>query len=416
MSHNSTGYREWMNPEMIDGIEDPRDHSPDAWPRSSAARALRAEAIVKGFDPERIVYHHSSGNLGSMHTANFYPNFTPVQELDDWFEHWATVGVKPVFLCEYTAPMSPGTSPCTAAGTRAWRTYGNAVVPWELCMAEWNSQFLRGRRLSAISELEKEGLRWESAKFRAGELWHRWDYPVPLGRQAYTEQYPAMAMYVTDNWRAFRTWGLSANTAFDAVSYWKLRDGVDKSRKELKVDWDQIQRPGFSPDYIDGRYETMETAFERSDWAPTVAGQALLRNNMPLLAYIAGKPEAFTSKDHNFFPGETVDEAADHHQQLARPGDVRCRVVAGLARRAHRRKQRLRGDRRPGTHPAELRASGRPGARPVRVEARRSISGPARPRRIPSRSTSCRARSLRRSAARSPCSTRRARPASCSTQ
>ena len=29
---------------------------------------------------------------------------------------------------------------------------------------------------------------------------------------------------------------------------------------------------------------------------------------MPLLAYIAGKPAAFTSKDHNFPPGETVEK------------------------------------------------------------------------------------------------------------
>ena len=29
---------------------------------------------------------------------------------------------------------------------------------------------------------------------------------------------------------------------------------------------------------------------------------------MPLLAYLAGKPAAFTSKDHNFLPGETFEK------------------------------------------------------------------------------------------------------------
>ena len=75
-----------------------------------------------------------------------------------------------------------------------------------------------------------------------------------------------------------------------------------------KVDWENLQRPGFSPDYIDGQYERMDLAFERSDWIPTADGQAILRNNMPLLAYIGGKPAAFTSKDHNFTPGETVEK------------------------------------------------------------------------------------------------------------
>src|SRR5437870_1906924 len=52
----------------------------------------------------------------------------------------------------------------------------------------------------------------------------------------------------------------------------------------------------------------MDMAFERSDWTPTAAGQALLRNNRPLLAYIGGKPARFTSQDHNFVPGETVEK------------------------------------------------------------------------------------------------------------
>ena len=31
-----------------------------------------------------------------MHTVNFYADLTPIQEMSDWFEHWATVGVKPL--------------------------------------------------------------------------------------------------------------------------------------------------------------------------------------------------------------------------------------------------------------------------------------------------------------------------------
>jgi hypothetical protein len=52
----------------------------------------------------------------------------------------------------------------------------------------------------------------------------------------------------------------------------------------------------------------MDLAFQPSDWLPTGDGQAILRNNMPLLAYLAGKPAAFTSKDHNFKPGEQVEK------------------------------------------------------------------------------------------------------------
>ncbi len=302
MSHNATGYSEDMNPDMIDGIRNPRD----TWSLRNSRRALHAEAIVTALDPGRIVYHHASGNLGPMHTSNFYANFAPIQEMSDWFEHWATVGVKPVFTCEYSVPF-----PWDWTMYRGWyrgaREFGSAVVPWEFCLAEWNSQFL-GDRAFDISGMEKTNLRWEAERFRTGRLWHRWDYPHAVDSNIFSERQPVYAMYFTDNWRAFRTWGVSANSPWAHGHYWRLRDGVDKSRRELEVDGENLQRPGFSPDYIDRQYERVDLAFEHSDWIPTVAARALIRNNRPLLAYIGGKPSAFTSKDHNFLPGETIEK------------------------------------------------------------------------------------------------------------
>jgi hypothetical protein len=302
MSHNATGYNEDMNPDMIDGIQNPRDK----WSLRNSRRASRAAAIVAGLDPGRIVYHHSSGNLGPMHTSNFYANFAPIQEMSDWFEHWATVGVKPVFTCEYSVPF-----PWDWTMYRGWyqgkRSFGSAMVPWEFCLAEWNSQFF-GDEAFKISEMEKTNLRWEAKKFRTGSLWHRWDYPHVVGSSGFAERQGIYAMYFTDNWRAFRTWGVSAISPWNHGHYWTLRDGVDKNRQDLQVDWENLQRPGFSPDYIEQRYERVDLAFEQSDWIPTVAAQALIRNNRPLLGYIAGKPGAFTSKDHNFLPGETVEK------------------------------------------------------------------------------------------------------------
>jgi len=302
MSHNATGYSEDMNPDLIDGLHAPRD----TWSARNAKQAVRAEAIVRRLDPSRVVYHHASGNLGTMHPMNFYPNFAPIQELSDWFEHWATVGVKPAYLCEYGAPFS-----WDWTMYRGWfdgkREFGSAAVPWEFCLAEWNAQFF-GDRAYQLSEPEKANLRWEAKQFRAGKLWHRWDYPYEVGSTRFDERYPVFAMYLTDNWRAFRTWGVSAISPWEFGHFWKLRDGVDKRRCELPVDWENLQRPGFSADYLDQRYERMDLAFERSDWMATPAAEALLRNNRPLLAYLAGKPATFTSKDHNFVPGETVEK------------------------------------------------------------------------------------------------------------
>jgi hypothetical protein len=303
MSHNATGYNEDINPDLIDGVHDSRD----GWAQRNVKTALRAEAIVRRLDPSRIVYHHASGNLGPMHVVNFYPNFVPIQELSDWFEHWATSGTKPVFLCEYGAPFS-----WDWMMYRGWykgkREFGSALVPWEMCLAEWNAQFL-GDTAYTLSDGEKANLRWEARQFQEARLWHRWDYPHPLGSSLFTDQQTVLAAYTTDNWRAHRTWGLSANSPWEHGWLFTLRPGVARNRRqEMRTDWLNLQRPGYSPDFQEQRFERMDLAYDRSDWVATEAGRALIRNNQPLLAYIAGRPGAFTSKDHLFTAGQTVEK------------------------------------------------------------------------------------------------------------
>jgi hypothetical protein len=325
MSHNATGYDEDMNPDLIDGIYDPRK---DGWSRNNAGLALRAEAIVNKLDPGRIVYHHSSGNLGTMHTCNFYVNFVPIQEMSDWFEHWSKKGVKPAFLVEYGVPFS-----WDWAMYRGWykgeRSFGSAKVPWEFCLAEWNAQFL-GDRAFQISEREKQNLRFEAKQFRAGNLWHRWDYPHALGSRDFDERQEIFARYIADNWRAFRAWGLSANSPWEYHVFWKLRDAVDKRRTDFKADWESLQRPGLSADYTHRQQWTMATDFAMSDWVPTAAAQALFRNNKPLLAYIGGKSAAITGKDHNFLPGETVEKQFVVINNSREPVDCECSCTVNL--------------------------------------------------------------------------------------
>ncbi|MCL2711241.1 MAG: hypothetical protein FWE95_10210, partial [Planctomycetaceae bacterium] len=302
MSHNATGYAEDMNPFLMDGIAAPRSR----WGVNNLARASRAEAIVQKLDPSRIIYHHASGNLGPMHISNFYANWVPIQEMSDWFEHWGTVGTKPMFTCEYGVPFT-----WDWAMYRGWykgvREFGSAPVPWEFANAEWNAQFV-GDVAFNIGEPEKRNLRWEAQKFREGAVWHRWDYPHVLGAREFTDQDPILAAYITDNWRAFRTWGLSINSYWEHSRLWSLRPGVDKSRKDYTTDWENLQRPGFSPDFQESRFERIDLAFERDDWIPSEGAEALIRNNMPLLGYIAGKEGDFTEKGHNFFAGELVEK------------------------------------------------------------------------------------------------------------
>lgn len=319
MSHNATGYNEDMNPDLIDGVHEVRD----SWARRNVALATRAEALVRGIDPGRPIYHHASGNLGPMHVVNFYPNFVPVQEMSDWFGHWATAGVKPLFLCEYGAPFT-----WDWAMYRGWyrgkREFGSAVVPWEFCLAEWNAQFL-GDRAFDISDREKRNLRWEAEQFRAGRTWHRWDYPHQLGSADFPERDPVLARYYEENWRAFRTWGVSVTSPWEHHILFRMRPGLDRNRRTpLPVDWSALQRPGFSPDFLAERHERMDLAYERSDWIPTEAAQALIRNNGPLASWIAGAPDRFTARDHHFHPAGTVEKQLIVLNNSRRTVEARC--------------------------------------------------------------------------------------------
>ena len=155
---------------------------------------------------------------------------------------------------------------------------------------------------------EKANIRWEAKQFAAGRVWHRWDYPTQVGSPKFEQRNQVMAKYIEDNWRAYRTWGVSGISPWEYEMFWTPRPGVDRSRKEIKTNWDNLQRPGFSPDYIDSQFEQIDTAFDFDDWIPTAAGKGVLRNNQPVLAYIAGGPDAFTAKGHNFLPGQTVQK------------------------------------------------------------------------------------------------------------
>jgi hypothetical protein len=307
MSHNLNGYADEHNPDHMDGQRDGTGqiHQPDD---RNALRALRAQTIVSEMDSTRVIYHHGGANLGQTFTLNIYLNHVPSQERCDWFEHWATDGIKPLMLAEYGTP-----SDIDWTTYRGWfrgeRSWGNGAVTYEECFPEWGAQF-RGDKAYDITEKEKINLRWEAKAWRIGTPWHRWDYPfsIPSFRFDIPNILDVTAMYITDDWRAYRTWGVSAFNSWELDRMWTLRPGFSPSKKTFPVDWDHLQQPGYSPDFLNKQFEQFEYAYDASDWVPTVAAQAIIRNNQPVLAYIAGSAVHFTVKDHNYLPGQTVEK------------------------------------------------------------------------------------------------------------
>ncbi len=230
MNHNALSYYGDTDPDLTDGRHNAEGKIGPRTDRN-ALQGLRAQAIVERLDSTRVVYHHSSGTLGHAHTNNLYLDFVPIQERSDWFEHWATEGVKPLIFCEYGVPWDINWTMFRGwyKGVRSW---GSRRAPWEFCMGEWNSQFL-GDRAFQFNDPEKTNLRWEAKQWQARRVWAKWNYPFNPSSPyswGHKEQDEVWAKYITDNWRAFRTWGISARNAWGYSVFWELRGGVNGRR------------------------------------------------------------------------------------------------------------------------------------------------------------------------------------------
>jgi beta-galactosidase len=324
-SHNATGYAQDMNPDQIGA----RTRMEGPSPSKNVPKALSAEVIVKKLDPSRILYHHASGNLSSAYVCNFYGNWIPAQEMNEWFGNWAKNGELPAMLLEYATPFT-----WDFGMYRGWykgkRAFGEALVPWEFCLAEWKAQFM-GDKAYSISEFEKENLRWEAMKFKAGKVWGRSEYPYGFDSSVHDDRNIVLAEHHASNWRAFRTWGVSGvNSMWHFTQYWRLKKNVEKKPKYFKTDWENIQKPGYSPDLIMRQRERFDMGYEMTDWEETIAAKAITENQGPLLAYIAGKPENFTDKAHNFLPGETFEKQIIIVNNSRQAINCQCKWVLNL--------------------------------------------------------------------------------------
>ena len=195
---------------------------------------------------------------------------------------------------------------------RGWykgqRTFGSAACPGSSASPNGtHSSSATGP--SEISEMEKANLRWEAKQFRDGRRL------APLGlsvrdRVATLRRSPYGDRPVSHRQLAsVPHLGRLGDLALGA------RTLLEPARRRRQAPQGAAGRLG--PPAAARLQSRTTSTDDTSAWtlpssdptgSPTADGQALLRNNRPLLAYIGGKASRFTSKDHNFRPGETVEK------------------------------------------------------------------------------------------------------------
>ena len=294
MNHNCTGYCGDMNPLRIDGIYDPAKAKERPFRNRDQARL--AAAIARSLDGTRPIYHHESGNLDDFHTVNIYLNWAPVQERSDWLEHWSREGVKPLFFVEWGMPH-----------ISSWSSYRGPLFIWRSAgyQSLWASEFAAALRGDAAYEGDTptavKALRHEEDLWAQGKpfFWSKLNQPL----RALTNNYQGVqALYMADNWRSHRAWGISAMLPWDQEAFHN-RTGT-AVYGENPARWEGLKKPGIVPDVlVDEGWDT--GTGNAGSYARSCVGEVLARWNMPDCAFIGGDG-VFTDKRHHYRAGETV--------------------------------------------------------------------------------------------------------------
>ena len=317
MNHNCTGYTGDMNPLRIDGVYAPKDTPQRSFRNRHQAQI--AARIARALDGTRPIYHHESGNLDDFHTVNIYLNWAPIQERSDWLQHWSETGVKPLFFVEWGMPH-----------ISSWSSYRGPLFIWRCTAFQslWASEFAAAFRGDAAYEGDVpevvKALRHEEKLWAAGEpfAWGRLNQPL---RDLTNNYYGIQSLYMADNWRCHRAWGITAMLPWDQGGFHKSL--VPSSVSENPARWQNLKAPGIVPDYIypDG-WDTgtgIATGIVR-----TVVGDTLVRWNAEDCAFIGGDG-TFTDKRHHFRPGETVKKTLVILNDRRAPQEVSwtCRLL-----------------------------------------------------------------------------------------
>ena len=252
----------------------PRDGiHPDTMGQRSKYAHVQAQVLnkvfddVKKLDPSRLVYGHAEGNLGDIANANCYPNFAPLQEVEDWPAVWAKKGDMPWWAAEYAAVYN-----------------GSYYKGKQLLITEYGAINLG----EEAYRMEGDELRSQLLRLSIEHTTHGRNIgkTVPLSPLYHTIQ----RLYVKSSDRAWRTWGISGWHYFNfGLGYGD--PPTYKSQNRFNINrYTSMTKP------VSGRPEWANDAFDYHS-----------KYMQQLLLYIGGYP-THTDKTHSFFSGEKVSK------------------------------------------------------------------------------------------------------------
>jgi len=259
------------------------------------AFARVAETLMRSLDPSRELFQHAGGNSGKIFTSMNYQSMgTPLQEQEDWPKQWSESERKqPLMVVESNFTFQrqfeyfDGPVGRIMAAEHAARFFGDSVfarenrpVPY-LSDGIFSAYAARNANYNAVCELMYRNVvrAWRAYDMSAlGDFQHGYDL-----------------------YQAFRSYGSMYN-----------HRAVAKVDNRVKTAGAKPDRPGYTDQMTDftrpeGLYHVMREAFR------------------PLLVFLGGRADDFTSKDHAFFSGEKFEKSIVAVNDRTTPQKLRFR-------------------------------------------------------------------------------------------
>ena len=306
------------SPNFARGNESPRviGNRPKAWNELGAwtgnnyPELQEAIEMMRSADGTRPVISHFSGAAGDMYSLNFYMDFIPLQEREEWLSYWVEFGDMPYFVVEFGCPLS-------VSYHRGRNYYWNSIIT-EPLDAEYCAIYFGNQAYAEETPKYRAQIR---DLFKGGQTYVAWhNNPAEICAPNLQR---LQELFIRNTWRSWRTMGITAGMIpWESGHGWSAKPDA---HEEVSLGPFVAGRRGFYfPTAPLGNLHWLEPQVAQA----LPAGKALNESNHPVLAWICGpggRPnpgvpgpdKAFTAKDHSFRTDQIV------HKQIALLNDAR---------------------------------------------------------------------------------------------
>lgn len=261
------------------------------WQRR-ASIGFQSMKLIKKYDPTRHAFTHAGAQVGDVYNTNHYLDLIPLQDREEWLTDYERAASMPFIAIEFGTPFY-----ATMLRGRAGYTIASVSEP---LLTEYAAIYLGSRSYQLETPEYRKLIADHFIKDQQYQSWHP---SFKLFRQENFQQLEAL--FVRNTWRSWRSMGITGGMVPWGAGgcLW-----VRTEQAESPVPTPPWQ-PGTRGPYRPQHPAFMDKPLQPPAWRTTVSSDALIANNAPTLAWIAGSgPDLadLTDKTHHYRTASTA--------------------------------------------------------------------------------------------------------------